>query len=321
MGKSKENRFMAEKLLFKKRVLTKKDMRETVYLNCSSSTPTSDNPGILRLRCLGMTNVFPQRDHTIPYERKKKKENITGKNKKNNRDDGLLIFSIAKCPCTAWWKGGHKRTFPAGKIFFASPGNHTGLCIHNNTQEENIRYYLIVERNVNIELLFNLSETAIFDASDPQRVMACVESLFEMVSNPSSYTERDLSVKFFEFLSFLIIPNCPGVNFSGRYKDLFQLVAGYPVNYPTIDSLKKLFQLSEKTLIKVFHEYTGKAPMQFVIYMRLYNSCWQLTDTNMPVGEIATLAGYPDVAFYSKAFKKTFGISPANYRKNSCLQK
>ena len=59
------------------------------------------------------------------------------------------------------------------------------------------------------------------------------------------------------------------------------------------------------------------SPMDFVVKARLKNSCWMLTNSVMPIREIAELNGYKDAAFYSHAFKKHYGISPKQYREQA----
>lgn len=307
---------MAEKLLFKKKVLNKKDIQETVYTNCSLSS--SPDPGVFRIRHLGKTMIHPQRNYLIPYKKEEHGQSLLKQQAKQLKS-GLLVFSIANCPRTIWWEGAIRKTFPACNVFFAPPGCHGNILLHNQTFSPLYRYYFIVERNIHLEMLFHLSEAAVFEPDDAEKSFQCAETLFYMAENGEKYSEKDLSLKLFEFLTFLKIPKIRQRDFTGPYREKFNLVAGYPADYPTMESLKELFRLSEKTLIKLFHTYTGRSPMGFVIYHRLYNSCWQLTETTIPIEEVAFLAGYSSNAFYSKAFKAQFGVSPSQYRKNTKL--
>ena len=42
-----------------------------------------------------------------------------------------------------------------------------------------------------------------------------------------------------------------------------------------------------------------------------------LTEVDARPGEIAEAVGYPDIFQFSKQFKKSFGLSPSEYRKQS----
>ena len=60
-------------------------------------------------------------------------------------------------------------------------------------------------------------------------------------------------------------------------------------------------------------EYTMSA-QEFLIDFRMRKAAYLLTNTTLPVKEIAQDAGYRDALVFSKAFKKRFGVSPQNYR-------
>ena len=42
-----------------------------------------------------------------------------------------------------------------------------------------------------------------------------------------------------------------------------------------------------------------------------------LTNTGMPINEVATKVGYPDPLAFSKKFKESYGMSPKAYRESS----
>ncbi|MBQ2932742.1 MAG: helix-turn-helix transcriptional regulator [Clostridia bacterium] len=48
---------------------------------------------------------------------------------------------------------------------------------------------------------------------------------------------------------------------------------------------------------------------------RLSQVCFFIESTNMNIDEIAALVGYENVSFFYRLFKKTFGVSPKQYRK------
>lgn len=88
-------------------------------------------------------------------------------------------------------------------------------------------------------------------------------------------------------------------------------------------SLKQLcleFKTNRTTLTKQFKELTGMTPMQFVLEERLNQSRSELLFTSLPIGEIATKYGFSDANYYIRAFKRRFGNSPLQYRKE-CREK
>lgn len=66
---------------------------------------------------------------------------------------------------------------------------------------------------------------------------------------------------------------------------------------------------------RLFKEYTGYAPLQYLQELRLQRSKQLLASTDLGLKEIADLVGYDNADYFSTAFKKKNHISPTNYRK------
>lgn len=84
----------------------------------------------------------------------------------------------------------------------------------------------------------------------------------------------------------------------------------------TLDFLCKKFFISPNTLCKHFHAYTGHSIMEYLAFIRLEKVKIQLLSSNNNMEEIATLCGFSSANYMGTIFKKQFGISPLNYRKN-----
>jgi two-component system response regulator YesN len=65
----------------------------------------------------------------------------------------------------------------------------------------------------------------------------------------------------------------------------------------------------------VFHKATGKSFNSYIDEVRIENSKKLLLKEENKVYEIALLAGYTDVNYFHKKFKKYVGMSPAEYRR------
>ena len=83
------------------------------------------------------------------------------------------------------------------------------------------------------------------------------------------------------------------------------------------DDLPKLaekFSLSERTLARIAKLAFGIPLHEQVIKLRITAGREELAGTNKPINEIARQLGYNDPHYFSKAFKKYFGISPSSIR-------
>jgi len=91
-------------------------------------------------------------------------------------------------------------------------------------------------------------------------------------------------------------------------------------NYMKPVSLARISEnayLSPIYVSKVFKETTGESPINYLIRVRLSKACELLDSKDATIREIARLVGYEDAYYFSKLFKKYFGISPMAYRKTT----
>ncbi|PHS03128.1 MAG: hypothetical protein COA78_19120 [Blastopirellula sp.] len=82
-----------------------------------------------------------------------------------------------------------------------------------------------------------------------------------------------------------------------------------------LDDLARIACMSRSHLCHRFREHFGTTISSYVIRRRMSIAQRMLFDINLRPGEIAKEIGYPDIYQFSKQFKKTFGVSPTQYRK------
>ncbi|MEL7534180.1 MAG: helix-turn-helix transcriptional regulator, partial [Bacteroidota bacterium] len=73
--------------------------------------------------------------------------------------------------------------------------------------------------------------------------------------------------------------------------------------------------LSATQLFRKMKALTGHPPMSFVRKIRLHKAKELLFSTELSVSEIAYDLGFSDPHYFSRAFKKEFGQSPSQVRK------
>ena len=75
--------------------------------------------------------------------------------------------------------------------------------------------------------------------------------------------------------------------------------------------------LSHDYFTRLFTNSFGMSPRSWLHQERLNQAVTLLESTQETISDIAVACGYPDVFPFSKQFKKRFGVSPSNFRKNS----
>ena len=85
----------------------------------------------------------------------------------------------------------------------------------------------------------------------------------------------------------------------------------------TLKDLAFMAKGSESYLRHVYKSVTGKTPQERLRELRLEYSKEILINTNLSVQEVAEHSGGLHAAYFAKLFRKTYGVSPLEYRKKN----
>lgn len=83
----------------------------------------------------------------------------------------------------------------------------------------------------------------------------------------------------------------------------------------TMDELGRAVGLSRSALAERFTRLIGTAPMHYLANWRMQVARHQLRSTSASLAQVAEAVGYESEAAFSRAFKKTFGVAPATWRR------
>lgn len=82
----------------------------------------------------------------------------------------------------------------------------------------------------------------------------------------------------------------------------------------TLDSLAKMVHLDKSYLVRVFRETYGTPPIKTLIDMRMDHACDLITNTDIPISDVAAGCGYESASYFISEYKKRFGITPLAQR-------
>lgn len=85
----------------------------------------------------------------------------------------------------------------------------------------------------------------------------------------------------------------------------------------TVDEVAGFCKLNRNYFSRKFKKVMGCSPQEFIIRQRLTNAADLMSLTNLPIKTIAAQCGYPNQFHFSQAFKKFYGISPLEWRKQN----
>ena len=83
-----------------------------------------------------------------------------------------------------------------------------------------------------------------------------------------------------------------------------------------LDELASIANLEKSYFIRLFKKETGRTPFKILNEMRLDRASDLLATTDMKVSEIASAVGFGTTSFFISEYKKRFGFTPREHRKN-----
>ncbi len=82
-----------------------------------------------------------------------------------------------------------------------------------------------------------------------------------------------------------------------------------------VEAYARQLHMSTCWFIRSFREYAGMPPGRYLTDIRIRKAKELLESTDYSIGEIGGITGYENPLYFSRIFKKTAGVSPAEYRK------
>lgn len=83
----------------------------------------------------------------------------------------------------------------------------------------------------------------------------------------------------------------------------------------TVEDIAEYCRVNRSYLGKLFRDETGKSTQEYLIEYRMEVACRYLRETTAPIGTIALSVGYQNQLHFSRAFRKTYGMSPRDWQK------
>ena len=155
-------------------------------------------------------------------------------------------------------------------------------------------------------------------------ILFCVKSIIESEKEKEYAYELQTKSLFYQFffkmfsygyLSIIKEKNVKKLQKQNAIKNVITFInENYNKNFTTAD-LAKIAEYSEFHFIRSFKEQTGKTCKEYINAVRLEKAVYFLESTKMPITDISSEAGYNDLSYFIKIFKKKFGISPNRFRR------
>ena len=97
-------------------------------------------------------------------------------------------------------------------------------------------------------------------------------------------------------------------------QNLIDYMSDYYMTDITLDYLSEIMHISPAYISKIFKEETGSSPIQYLIQIRMDMAKSFLASPEVSIKEVSNKVGYQDAYYFSRLFKKHYGVSPSAYR-------
>jgi AraC-like DNA-binding protein len=82
----------------------------------------------------------------------------------------------------------------------------------------------------------------------------------------------------------------------------------------TLDELARRAGLSQRHFCSEFRKYFRSPPIQYVIDLKMRHAAFLLGDRELSITEVGRAVGYENLYYFSRLFKKHYGVSPRAFR-------
>lgn len=87
-----------------------------------------------------------------------------------------------------------------------------------------------------------------------------------------------------------------------------------------VKQLAEMSFMSIRNFQRIFKDSTSLSPNDYLLELRIQSASKLLKETDSAIYDVSGRVGITDWFYFSKAFKKRFGISPTKYRKQSKIE-
>ena len=234
---------------------------------------------------------------------------------KDGRNDFYLMYL-----CRGKLKifhGDNEFILKSGQVIIFPPHIPT---LYENISDDRIDYRWIHFTGSKAEKLLkdaHLPLSTPIDVSVDEKIISEFQSLFNEYIDRDSLFEATSIAKFINIIS-LFGRVAERLN-KGTVSDSLKFSLKYiDENYAKeidIKQLAKQEHMSYTYFRTIFKKKTGTSPNQYIIMLRLRNASLLLKQTDLSIKEVAESVGFSDQMYFSRIFKKRFGMTPKDFRK------
>ncbi len=150
-----------------------------------------------------------------------------------------------------------------------------------------------------------------------------VQNLLESIHEAHDFAEEGFELKIKSLLmqiwQICFTQSEQGIGNSDRtiedMKKVFLYIKEEYASPLSLEDMASKVNMSREYFCRRFSELMHMTPFEYLLRVRVENSCRLLQGTDMTIGEIATECGFNSFSYFAKIFKRFIGCTPREYRR------
>ncbi len=105
-----------------------------------------------------------------------------------------------------------------------------------------------------------------------------------------------------------------GYSAPAKLREAIIIMEGNLENLLPINRIAMQVNISQRQLVRLFHKHTGVTPVRYYLDVRLDRARGLITQTELPILDVAIACGFSGNAQFTRAYKSRFGETPSRDR-------
>lgn len=213
-----------------------------------------------------------------------------------------------------YWAGGEQFTLHTNQILLIPQGMDYRFETLRNPHYRKNTLFLLGANLAEILETFQLNQPMILPAENPEFLADSFRQLREIVQTKDSrLLPRNMGITM-ELLGRLSERGPASENLPLALRIAKSRLSGGFGNALSIAALARELRMPLRTFNRMFRDHLGISPREFRKRCRMETAKGYLNHTSESIKEIAERLGYGNAFHFSGEFRRTFGISPLNFR-------
>ncbi len=208
---------------------------------------------------------------------------------------------------------------PEGSFFFLSPGEWHTYRPDEATGWES--YWVGFNGLFAENLLLNnsvLVQNPVINIGYDEEIVALYKKILEVSDSERPGYQQLISGMAIHLLAYLLYRkkdnNWKDKEVQTKIEKTRLIIREQINNPPKPEELAAMVNMSYTWFRRMFRQYTGLAPAQYITQLKIQKAKELLTNTNKPIKEIAIKLGFESVDYFSTSFKKNTLMTPGEFR-------